>query len=716
MPAADKCPLPPHASHAPEHIHHEYASGHDDDEQGENQDGYLKLAALATWRWFRASPAARTPLLAGPALYGGGALAHAHHLPGWGIGLATVAGSIVTHAYAMHRLEGWRSGGATAATAASGLWLAGAAEAGVTAGPSGLLSWLFWGGFGIGYALHRIGLKPRTAPEPETPEQPEAPRIDWDTYFPGWGLTGAAVLKAEQTRLGERVLIDTRGTGKRASTLAQKGLEERIAEDFQLPRSRVRVNAGAIAGQLTVSLRLTDPWATPIVHPVLDLRPEIELPEIADIRQPLVIGQDPETGRPLTLTVWDEDGAAHVMVVAMKGGGKSTLLNNVFERLTAADNVATIGIDVSKAKDMRRWRSAGALALSACGPKERYKAVKILELIAKIVSLRAEHNTDAVFHPRPGHPLIEVVIDEIDALFKGNDAYAQRAREALTTITSKGRSESVGGILVGQRGSAQWLGDANIRANLDRFVFLKVARQGEMGLAAGEMGLELPNMAEYGEGKPGVVAIADVSGGHDKGRTFNLSALDDVSRVAEGREPSPLEPELWALVGPAWTALAANDDDSASNAVATAGAIESDDHDPELPSTSEERTAARRSIVAHLALVPPLDDDTATRVREHSRQRHQLFAAVEGGADAEAGSAVPAEVRARIVAVLLERGEAPMRVLQEEIGYSPAHMLRLMNQLRADGAVSMRGLGPATRWHLPDAPPEATDGSQRIPS
>lgn len=658
--------------------------------------GKLKAAAQATWRWFRAAPAERFPLLGGGALYGAGALAYAADLPWWGIGMVTVAGSVATYAAALHKLTDWRIVGAPAATAASGAWLATAAEIGPAAGPSGLMTWLYLGGFTAGYALHRLGLRPKPTVdvgdvddvEPQVVEE-QPRRINWEAHFDAWGLSGARVVKTDPTRLGERALLDTRGTGKRASSFVTGHLAELIAETFDLPKARVQVKTGRIAGQLWISIRLKDPWAEPIEHPLLDPDSEIHLPDVSDVREPLIIGQDPETGEPLTLTVWDEDGAAHIMVVAIKGGGKTVFLNNVMERLTAANNTLVCGIDVSKAKDMRRWRASGALGPTACGPKERAKAVRILEWAADLISHRAERNTDAVFQPWPGHPAVVVVIDEVDALVTAGDNLAQRAQVALTTITSKGRSESVGAILVGQRGSAQWLGGGNIRANLDRFAFLKVSRRNEMALAAGELGLELPDMTRYGEGKPGVVLITDVSGNHFKGRTFKLKDLDDVSRIAEGRTPSALEPDVLAdpKLGPMYTELMAGNADGATVDEPSAKMGEE--------FSAQERAAQRERIKASLRLIPTPDPETAAKLREHSRARWQMFTEVEQAA----ASPVPAAVRSQILS-LLEGGEGvAMRDIETELGVSNATAWRYMAQLREEGVVETRGRGAATRWY-----------------
>ncbi|MEU8364919.1 hypothetical protein AB0C27_53790 [Nonomuraea sp. NPDC048882] len=702
MSVADQCPIPPHRDHATPADPADPAGQQAPEAgpaEGHVEPSALWVATKATWRWFRAAPAERTPLLGGAALYGAGALVHAYHLPWWGIGLATVAGSIATYASATNRLTGWRVGGATTATAASGVWLASGAELGVTAGPSALATWLFVGTFGVGYGLHRLGLRrrPQEADEPQIEVvAPEVPRISWESYLAGWGLDGASVVKAEPTRLGERVLLDTRGTGKLASAFNARALEEQIAQDFGLAVGRVEVRRGGIAGQMRISVRLKDPWAQPIAHPMLDMTSEVRLVEVEDARKPLIVGQDPETGRPLGFTVWDEDGAAHWMVVAIKGGGKTVLLNNVLERLTAADNVAVWGIDVSKGKDLRRWRDAGALGPTACGASERAKAVRILELAVKTIKWREAHSNEAVFQPRPGHPLIEVVIDEVDALVAGGDQLGQRASAALTYITSKGRSASVGCILVGQRGTAAWMGGANIRANIDRFALLKVGRGNEVRNAVGEMGIALPDIASYGEGKPGVVLFTDIAGAYEVGRTFKLKDLEDIEALAAGRAPSEIEPDLLAHLGTGYTQLASIDDQAAAP---VAGQAAAEEPEQDVVRSPEERAAELAQLRGHLMLLPPLTADDAARVREHSAARWELFHRVEAEAEASLSSTVPADAREAILGRLAD-GEAARQELATAAGYSPAAIKRFMTQLRQEKVVDCHGRGPATRWYL----------------
>ncbi|MGV9778764.1 hypothetical protein, partial [Streptosporangium sp. NPDC003464] len=124
-------------------------------------------------------------------------------------------------------------------------------------------------------------------------------KTDWHRRAALYGLAGSHLIDWRETRLGERFEITTIGTNRRASALAGHDLEERIAEHEGLPASRVKTRPATIAGRLLINVRYKDPWADDLPHPLLDPTPEILLPRTADAREPIIIGMDPETGRPL---------------------------------------------------------------------------------------------------------------------------------------------------------------------------------------------------------------------------------------------------------------------------------------------------------------------------------------------------------------------------------------------------------------------------------
>ncbi len=386
-----------------------------------------------------------------------------------------------------------------------------------------------------------------------------AAKADWLSNAPRYGLFGSHLLHHEFTRLGERLRVDVTETGKLASSLAGSSLAEQIAQVRKLSRTRVRVTAAPVAGQIDISIRTIDPWKRAIPHPLLASDPEITLAMRATIRKPLEVGQDPETGKPLTLTVWDSHGGRNIFIIGKKDAGKTTLLSCIRERLSACNDALVLGINLSKAIEDLEW--APACHLTAIGPGQAKKALAILQLVRRIIDESgAIPRDDKVIQPRPdtddepGWPAVVLVIDEIDALI---DLLGARAKALLRYITSKDRSESVCLIAAGQRGTADWMGGSDVRANLDVVCAGRVRRQGEINHAVGTMGPLIPDMASYGEGHAGVWAIVEDSGEYDLGRTFDLSELPDIRQIAwERRAPArELNSVLSDRIGDLYTAL-----------------------------------------------------------------------------------------------------------------------------------------------------------------
>lgn len=657
--------------------------------------------------WVRRAPAERIPIPAGIGLYGAG---WAGYLADWSspwLALGGAGAAVVTYLVGASKIgrEG-RAGRLAAAVAGAGGWLAASAALGPACGPYGALTWAYLAAYGAAYWVYRAddGVKGK---------------IRWREQKTGWhqlatefGMRGSHLLRREDTRLGERFLIDTQGTGQRASSFASAGHEELIAEKLGLPKTRVKCTPDSIAGRLWVSIRWNDPWAHPIPHPMLVDDPEMALPEVADVRKPQPVGMDPETGRPLTLTLHNEDGCQHTLIVAINRSGKTVLLSNLNERLTAADNVFPIGINVSiKAPEMYRWRKA--FALSACGPGERVRALRILEAVRDgIVWRGANHGDETVFSPRAGRPLFVIEIDEMDALLGVNDNIGFAIRQCVTDIASKGASEGFALVLSGQRGTQEWIGSTDIRTQIRQFVFLQLGAGNEAHNAAGNLGLMLPDMATYGEGKKGVACVAELSGDYRIGRGFDLRELVDIDRVAEGRRPSVLEQGLVEHLGeklqrllatePALGQMHARDlktskdadaaDTTAAPATAdtTAGSTITDGEDP-LAKATEQIEATKQYLGSITALPEPSPEMSAALVAAAEARRIQAAEQTE----------ITEQVRQRLLQLLADGTtvRAAAEAL-EELDVSRMGAWRAMDRLRFEGVAECRGKGRGSTWHL----------------
>lgn len=661
-----------------------------------------RAVSAVSWpiRWVQADQVRRGPHLLAPAAYGLAALAHGYEVPAV-LGLPlTVLATIGTYTRAMNS-----PGDDTAepvrvalASAAVGTWLTGAAQFGVTAGPYALMSWFAAATYGLTYWAYRKDFGVR-----EALAWQQACK-DWHIKAPLYGLAGSHLVDWRETRLGEQFEVATVGTKRRASSLVGPALEELIAEHEMLPASRVKTRRGRIAGRMTISVRYKNPWTEALPHPLLDPAPEIPLPSRADIREPLIIGMDPETGRPLQTVLWDEEtGAYRIIIVAITGGGKTVAVSDILERITAADNAWPIGINVSKAKEMRRWRRA--LGASACGPDERVKALRILEVARMIIDWRgAQEGDEATLIPRPNRPAVPIVIDEASTLLGESDRLGMAIRREFAYVMSTGRSEGVPVVVAGQRGVVSHFGSGDIKRMFDRAILLKTHGEGEVRHVLGEMGLAMPNMMAYGEGNPGVALTSDLAGHWDAGRTWKLKDLADIDRLAKGRRPCPLEPELVEFLGDKLTAITQIDQPTprrprrATPIPAPEAPMPDSDFDDEPTGKAAAQRATAWARLAE-ATAPSMDGLTPGQARA---------AAIERRRQAAEQTEITPEIRAMLLRLIsspegttTRKAEQAMEAeLGQEVGVSKSGAWRCLDVLRFEGVAELRGKGRGARWHL----------------
>lgn len=265
-------------------------------------------------------------------------------------------------------------------------------------------------------------------------------RAEWLSYrAPRWGLHGSHLLRHESTRLGEVFEVDVKGTRKRASQLATPHLAELIAEDSDSPSAeRVRITVPR-PGRMRISIRHENPWECPVPHPVLDGAPEIDLSGPYSIREPAVIGIDPETGNPLPLPLFDEFGAKNISVVALRRSGKTVLGNCVSERVTAAPDAIMIRINLSikGPAETARWGPACHLTAFGTSPEARARAVRVLRTVNRILEWRSQQYTVTPYAPSKEDPGLVVMFDEVDSAMA-------IPRSASRSTTSRRRAASSG--------------------------------------------------------------------------------------------------------------------------------------------------------------------------------------------------------------------------------------------------------------------------------
>lgn len=334
-------------------------------------------------------------------------------------------------------------------------------------------------------------------------------RADWLGRSRNWHLGGSHLLEFRQTRLGELYTVSTKGTGKRASHFVGRALEEVIAEAENLPLSRVRVMGHHLAGRIRISVRRIDPWAGVLLHPLVCEEPEIRLPEARSILDEAVIGQDPETGDPLTVPLYDENGARRVSVTANSGGGKGVLEDDLFEHVTACDDALAVHLNLSVKghEDVESW--GPACWLTAYGPAQKSRAAAVLKVIAAVIEWRTKNFKRGQYAPSPAHPAIIIFNDE-------SDSALGPLREDIATIVTKGRSHGVGYVHLGQRNTREYT-DPKARSQ-DNVRCTGLVQNSNEARHAGS--LAGPDMSTYGEGKPGVWKVERLGGGLQVGRTW----------------------------------------------------------------------------------------------------------------------------------------------------------------------------------------------------
>jgi len=625
---------------------------------------------------------------------------------------------------------------------ATGAWGALAARFGPLADP-GLFCpvTLAWGA--LGFTGWRLA---RRHPAVAEARDRRAAAADWLARRDRWGLSRTHLLDWEETRLGEWYLIDVRGTGKRASAIVASDVAERIAEDEILPPGRVRLKRHRLAGRVEISIRRTDPWAHPIPHPAVTPDHEVDLSGPYSITQPAVVGQDPETGKPLSLLLCGPGGGRNVNVVATLESGKTTLLSCISERTTAAADALLFRINLSLKGDNERHMWGPACHLTALGPSQKPRALKVLRTLEGIIEYRARQpKTGANWIPSPGDPHLVLIIDEIDALTE-----IPACRQSLERLSSKGREFGFTCVRAGQRGTAEWTGGGNIRAVDGVFCIGKVNRSMEAMHAAGDLGLRLPDMAEYGEGRAGVWAIADLAdSAHQAGRGFNLCEPADVRRIVAGRarQQPDLQPELKTFLGKTYEELLSTDvfarwvrdqQEPAAAAVAHPRPDAPPEPAPASPQPgrapvavlADPLAAYDQDMEAHMETLGPEDDlrrrwiQQGERIAETRREleaaaaepppdipREQLVAHAEAQWDEKAQhTEIPPDMRERLLALVAGEGISARQAVNA-LGIPEASRAKVtfwLNRLRWEGVVQLEGKGRAARWKLVTPPPETT--------
>jgi hypothetical protein len=656
-----------------------------------------------------AEQAARAALPGAVALWVASETFHLTHVPALDIALAAVAVGALLHARMARkahkradpekRLKHARQ--VLTGTVFAGGWLALATWHGPLYGPYCAVTWVW-------LALALWGLRWLHRHEVVTAAKTwRARKMGALREAHPLGIGGAHLISHEETRLGEVLEFDTTGTGRRATSLAGRDLEERYAERRGLPFGRVHSSAPK-PGRLRLRIQLRDPWKHPIPHPLFDDAPEIDLTGPRTITQPLIVGQDPDSGRPLRMTLFDSHGGKTVIMVGKKDAGKTTLISDVCEAVTACDDALLVYINVSKAIEALEW--SPACYESAIGPGQSRKAIAILDWLCGIIDGRPLLGRDvATLIPSSEQPGVVLVADEIDALMK-----IPGASERLQHITSKHRSEALAVLLAGQRGVAQWFGGANVRSQAD-LACIGRCNQTDANHAAGEA--DAPNMSAYGEAHSGVwwIGEREAGGRSEIGRAFNLSDLLDVRELAYERRDRPVKLEaglpqrpsakvtVTAGGGPAGPPGSYPPVTTPSPAPETPGDLGA--YDMEHGSLDSALDPEARALLAKLDGKRAANDRVAS---ENEEMAARLASVPQDQLDRFTSAAWAEEARKTMITdeqkrrlLQLSAGEGVSgRALVDQLGAKRHEVTAWMNRLRLDGLVGPPGKGKGAKFKI----------------
>jgi hypothetical protein len=523
--------------------------------------------------WHLHAPAERLPLPLAVLLWPLAWVLHAVHVPGRVVTYAAAA--MVVVAWLTWRRHQRNSPHprlaaieASMVAAAIGGWMAAAVTSGPLGWPAHLLSWIYLAGAVFGYRWlrrHPAVLAARKCRHEHA--EWTARKAEWHRIAHLIGLGDFHLQSVTPTRLGEELLLTSAPGSELATRVAanSRPYAEKYAHLRGLPYGRVDIRTTEYPGQLVIEVREETPSVDgPVTHPALDPDSPYKdwFPERRSIRQPIPVGVIPETGEPMELVLFDDEGGKAVGVYSITGGGKTNMLDDLREWVTACDDAVLVQLNAAGSGDERTWEPLAAVTaagLQADDPGLRERILGALRWARHLIGERAETAADtgeSVFQPTRQDPAVVVMIDEVDET--GN---IEGASKLLEFLASKQRKAAVCLVLAGQRATAAWTGGSGVRINLSTVVTGLLARDSEARHAVGAEN-EIPDIAEYSRGEAGFFQIWDVRAKRVKarGRAFfigkigvqkerivacrDLAARPVLEGAGEVTAPAPAAPEV----------------------------------------------------------------------------------------------------------------------------------------------------------------------------
>jgi hypothetical protein len=242
----------------------------------------------------------------------------------------------------------------------------------------------------------------------------------------------------------------------------------------------------------------------------------------------------------MELVLWDEEGGKAIGIYSMTGGGKTNLLDELRERITAMDDAVLVQLNAAGNGDELSWAPLAAMTaagLQADDPGLRQRIIGALQWARHLIGEQSEtavHTGESVFQPTRADPDVVVMIDEID-----ETGTIEGASKLLAFLASKQRKSAVSLVLAGQRATATWTGGSGVRINLSTVVTGLLARDSESRHAVGAEN-EIPDIGEYSRGQNGL--LADLGRPRQTDQVTRQSLLRGQDRGTAGQDHRPPRP------------------------------------------------------------------------------------------------------------------------------------------------------------------------------
>jgi hypothetical protein len=242
--------------------------------------------------------------------------------------------------------------------------------------------------------------------------------------------------------------------------------------------------------------------------------------------------------------------ARHVLIIGRTGSGKSGVLHDFLDALTASSDVNIDGIDLSDGPDLKSWKKS--LRDHALGP-DIDKAEQILTAAVRLI----QHNTARLgsrnFDPVAGGPGHVVVIDEY-----GMVAAIDTLRVLVEFIVTYGAKAGVWVVLANQRAVNDMMGTSRLASQVHIKVFLGMSAEDAQGLPK--------HLRELGV-RPHLFRQATQTDPHDAGKGFvvdvettpilvRFDRMGRLTAVRRASERAPHRPQL----SPEYAAVLHQDD------------------------------------------------------------------------------------------------------------------------------------------------------------